>query len=215
MNTVPYIAVKDAETIERAFAATPLWSIACNNWSEQFPYAPQVGVRLFHSGERLHLRFEVREQCTQALVNEDQGAVWTDSCVEFFLSLDERGYYNFECNCIGRLLLAFRKTKPEPTYATSEVMALIRRNPTLGREPLQEFKGENTWSLTLEIPASALFCHEISSWSGLKPRINLYKCGDNLSQPHFLSWQPIENPTPNFHLPAFFREVEMAQPKEQ
>ncbi len=214
MNRIPYIAVNDAEAIERAFAATPLWPIACNNWSEQFPYAPQVGVRLFHSGERLHLRFEVREQCTQALVSEDQGAVWTDSCVEFFLSLDERGYYNFECNCIGRLLLAFRKTKPEPTYATPEVMTSIRRTPTLGQEPLQEFKGDNTWCLTLEIPASALFRHEISSWSGLKPRINLYKCGDNLSQPHFLSWQPIESPAPNFHLPAFFREVEMAQPKE-
>ena len=42
-------------------------------------------------------------------------------------------------------------------------------------------------------------------WDGLRARMNLYKCGDDLSHPHFLSWQPIEAPKPNFHLPAFLR----------
>ena len=34
--------------------------------------------------------------------------------------------------------------------------------------------------------------------------MNLYKCGDNLSHPHFLSWQPIDTPQPDFHRPEFF-----------
>ena len=38
--------------------------------------------------------------------------------------------------------------------------------------------------------------------------MNVYKCGDNLSQPHFLSWQPIHTDKPNFHVPQFFGEVE-------
>ena len=35
-------------------------------------------------------------------------------------------------------------------------------------------------------------------------RVNLYKCGDNLNQPHFLSWSPITLDKPNFHCPDFF-----------
>ncbi len=66
------------------------------------------------------------------------------------------------------------------------------------------------WSLMLKIPATALFRHDFSSWSGMKVRMNLYKCGDNLSKPHFLSWQPIDMPQPNFHVPQFFGEAEFA-----
>lgn len=40
--------------------------------------------------------------------------------------------------------------------------------------------------------------------SGLRAFGNFYKCGDELPQPHFISWSPIGHPTPNFHLPAFF-----------
>jgi hypothetical protein len=42
----------------------------------------------------------------------------------------------------------------------------------------------------------------------MKARGNFYKCGDSLSVPHFLSWQPIDNPTPNFHLEKFFGELD-------
>ena len=33
---------------------------------------------------------------------------------------------------------------------------------------------------------------------------NFYKCGDMLSKPHFLSWNPIDTPSPDFHVPASF-----------
>ena len=37
--------------------------------------------------------------------------------------------------------------------------------------------------------------------------MNLYKCGYNLSHPHFLSWRPIRTEKPYFHRPEFFGEV--------
>ncbi len=51
--------------------------------------------------------------------------------------------------------------------------------------------------------------HKFHSWDGIKAKANVYKCGDNLSKPHFLSWNPIHHPTPNFHLPEFFGTLEL------
>ena len=115
--------------------------VACNNWAAEYPYAPRVRFAAGHDGKRLLLRFEVEEGCTMARVAEDNGPVWTDSAVEFFISFDERGYYNFEFNCIGRALLGFRKTKPEVRHADEEIMGLIVRRASLGGEPFEERRG--------------------------------------------------------------------------
>ncbi len=37
--------------------------------------------------------------------------------------------------------------------------------------------------------------------------VNVYKCGDALKTPHFVSLYPIETPSPDFHRPEFFREL--------
>jgi len=205
------IAPGDTEAIERAFAAIEPRPIACCNWPEAYPYAPKVAFRMFHTGGCLMLRFEVDERYTAALVAEDNGRVWTDSCVEFFFAPDDRGYYNFETTCIGRMLLGYRQTKQEAEHAPEAIMRTIRRTPSIGSEPFPEREGDNRWTMTLAIPATALFRHELKSWDGIEGHMNLYKCGDDLSHPHFLSWRPIASPKPNFHLPAFFERVKFAE----
>ena len=201
----------DPAAVEAAFDGLEAQPIACCNWPEQFPYAPQAAFRMFHTGDLLWLRFDVADGYTKAEVTEDNGRVWTDSCVEFFLALDDTGYYNFETTCTGRLLLAFRKEREHPTHAEKEVLGTVRRYPSLGTAAFAEREGDNRWSLTLAIPPEALFRHRPSSWSGLEGAMNLYKCGDELSHPHFLSWKPIDNPKPDFHLSRFFENVKFKQ----
>ena len=46
------------------------------------------------------------------------------------------------------------------------------------------------------------------SGDGLKVKGNVYKCGDMLPHPHFLSFFPIDLPKPDFHRPDFFGSVE-------
>lgn len=142
-----------------------------------------------------------------AIVESDNGKVYTDSCVEFFISLDDSGYYNFEFSCIGKTLLGFRKERPNPVNGTEAIMATISKLPSLGIANFEERIGNNEWELTVSIPSSALFQHRISELSGLKARANFYKCGDNLTEPHYLSWQPINRPKPDFHAPQFFTEI--------
>ena len=111
---------------------------------------------MFHTGDYLMLRFDVAERCTMARVTEDNGEVWTDSCVEFFIAPDDSGYYyNFECSCIGRLLRGLpqgaraRRRTPRPKLWTA-----ILRNPSLGPRPFPEHEGDNRWSVVLAIPAA-------------------------------------------------------------
>lgn len=202
----------DPTAVDRAFSAVEAWAIASCNWPAAFPYAPQVTFRMFHTGEWLMLRFDVAERYTAALVTEDNGEVWTDSCVEFFIAPDGNGYYNFEATSIGRLLLAHRTAREEHVvHAAPEVLAKVMRTTTLPDEPFAEREGDNRWSLTLAIPPEALFRHALKRWDGADARINLFKCGDRLSHPHFLSWQPVRTENPDFHRPEFFAGVHFAE----
>ncbi len=194
----------DAAALDRALCAIAPEPVACCNWPENYPYTPEVSFRAFHTGEFLVVRFDVREEVTAALVTEDNGRVWTDSCVELFIAPDDSGYYNFETTCTGRMLLGYNVPGRAPEHAAADILAGVKRIGSLPSEPFAERKGDNRWSMTLVIPPSALFRHELKSWDGADLRVNLYKCGDDLSKPHFLSWKAIDNPSPNFHLPRFF-----------
>ena len=85
------IVPADKRAVETAFGSNEPQPVACCNWPEQYPYAPEVSFRMFHTGAYLMLRFDVREQWTMARVTEDNGEVWTDSCVEFFIAPDDSG----------------------------------------------------------------------------------------------------------------------------
>ncbi len=199
----------NAEAVAQAFETVAPEKVAYCNWPEEFPYTPEMTFRMFHTGSHFFIRYEVAENYTAALVTEDGGEVWTDSCAECFIALDENSYYNIEATCIGRILFNNRKSRNENLIiGPKEALDSIIRMPSLGTEPFEERIGDNHWTLTLVVPATALFRHNLSDWSGLKVRMNVYKCGDNLSKPHFLSWQPVSVPAPDFHRPEFFTEVE-------
>lgn len=178
------------------------------NW-EEFPYLPKVSVQIAYNENELFLRYQVEEQTVKAVVTESNGSVWKDSCVEFFLSPDGNDeYYNLEVNCIGTALLGFRKKGLYASHATPELIDTIRRFSTMGEAPFPEMKKETQWKITLAIPWEAFFNHSLKPVKGKRMRGNFYKCGDDLSVPHFISWTKINTPEPSFHVPEFFGGLE-------
>ncbi len=178
------------------------------NWHDVAPYCPSVKFSTLHDGDNIYIKYWVSEQSTLAAVTKDFGDVWTDSCVEFFISFGT-GYYNIEFNSIGYGLASFR-TRREPEFterASEQLMAKIERYPSLPREEFAE-KSIKEWSLLLKLPKELFFKEQLSTLDGVKADANFYKCGDNLSEPHFVSWSPIEVETPNFHLPKFYKQIE-------
>ena len=174
------------------------------NW-EQFDYCPLVEFRMVYSDSAFLLQYRVKEQAVRAIATNDNGPVWRDSCVEFFTTPADDGiYYNFEFNCVGTCLLSAGAARNGRESAQNSVISQIRRNPSLGRHPFAERKEETEWDITLVIPYTCLFKHPDYSPTGKTIRANFYKCGDDLTVPHFVSWNPIETPRPDFHRPEFF-----------
>jgi hypothetical protein len=63
-----------------------------------------------------------------------------------------------------------------------------------------------TWTLEYKIPLALLekYANVSRPAPGVTWMANFYKCASNNSNPHYYTWSPVTNPTPNFHLPAFF-----------
>lgn len=198
----------NTDELEKIFATIKANEIACCNWPDSYPYTPKASFKLFHNGKNLYIKFDVTEKEIQTLVTKDFGEVWTDPCVEFFVSPGgNNDYYNFECTCIGKMLMAWHPAGSAKENAPQQLLDSIERIPSLGKENFNLRHGETSWSIIEIIPATTLFRSGTKSWEGSKMRANFYKCGDNLPTPHFLSWNPIEWPEPSFHRPEFFGEL--------
>ena len=76
----------EASAIPVLFDAAGIeWNaIACVNWAE-FPYQPEVKFRAAHTGDAILLHYQVTEASVRAVAAADDGRVWEDACVEFFL----------------------------------------------------------------------------------------------------------------------------------
>lgn len=179
--------------------------VGCNNWKDQYPETPKVCVRVAHNNKEIFVRFDVEEHYTAAHVDKDNGEVWNDSTCEFFITFDKEYYYNIETTCIGRVLLGYQKRLPDQILGPTDS---IKRLPSLGTETFDEKVGDNKWSLTYSIPLSAFWKSTLTNLHGVKANCNFYKCGDSLTKPHFLSWRPITNPKPFFHMPEFFGDID-------
>lgn len=174
------------------------------NWAA-YPYRPEVSFRIAHTGRELLLHYKVKEASVRALAAADNGRVWEDACVEFFVSPQGNDcYYNFECNCAAKLLIQAGVWNERRPLAEPEVLAEVKRWSSLGTEPFAERAGECSWEVTLVIPVGAFFQHALTCLDGRTMKGNFYKCGDKLQTPHFLSWSPIGLERPMFHCPAFF-----------
>lgn len=179
-----------------------------HNWGLEYPYIPETHVYVWHSGDTLFLHYEVSEKFILANVNLDNGKVYQDSCVEFFISFDTNGYYNIETNCIGNILMSHRKSRKENIiYAPQDILSNIVRTPSLGKDSIGLIEYSGIWTLRLSIPIQSFFNHNFDSFSGINSRCNFYKCGDKLPNPHFMSWKLINTPNPDFHRPEYFGDL--------
>ena len=196
-----------ASEVPAALEGQPWNEIKCDTWKVA-ETNPTVRFRVAHTGDALLLHFHVSDSGARAVNDKDNGRVWEDSCCEFFVSPDGNDtYYNFECNCIGTLLLHFGKKGSERPNAPHEAYEAVQRWSSLGSDPFGHKDGPLEWDLTEIIPCKALYGHKIASFDGRKMKGNFYKCGDKTLSPHFLSWAPIDLPSPAFHCPEFFGEM--------
>ncbi|MEM9141520.1 MAG: carbohydrate-binding family 9-like protein [Bacteroidota bacterium] len=182
-----------------------LYTLDQTPWAD-FPYKPTVQFRIAHSNNAVWLKFYVREQNILAQHTEIHSAVSRDSCVEFFFDpLGTGEYYNFEFNCIGTPHLAYGPGRHEREFVDSEwVRSQIRIASSLGEEPFAEKDGGHQWEMVMVLPASVLTAHPDILLKGRTSKANFYKCGDDTALRHYVTWNPVGTPSPDYHRPEYF-----------
>lgn len=201
--SVPFIefsANDDTAKLHAVLAKLPQHELPFLLWSEESD-KPSVRFSIAHNSRNIFLSFVVAEKFFRVQELVDNGPVWQDTCVEFFISFDQKNYYNIETNAIGTKLAGFGPDGSKRTLLPKAIVEKIATHVSLTRST--EFK----WNLVLIIPVEVFCYHPISTLATLTCNANFYKCGDKLPKAHFLAWNKIQSPHPNFHLPEFFGSI--------
>ncbi len=174
------------------------------NW-KTYDYKPNVALSVAYSNHEIFLKYYVTEDYFKAEKTRTNEMVCEDSCVEFFVSPEDDGiYYNLEFNAIGTCLLGTGTGRENSTRANPEIISKIRRLTSSGNKPVSERKGKYSWTLTLAVPFEVFFHHSVKDLKGKTFRANFYKCGDMLSMPHYVTWNPVGTENPDYHQPKYF-----------
>ena len=174
------------------------------NWSN-FKYSPDASFSIQYSNHEIFLKYYINESYFKAEKTETNQMVCEDSCVEIFLSPEEDAiYYNLEFNAIGTCLMGSGTSRQDNRLARPDIISEIRIMTSAGNSPIAEREELFGWTITVAIPFEVFFRHKVQTPEGKTMRANLYKCGDKLKVPHYLTWNPVGTHNPDFHRPEYF-----------
>lgn len=185
-------------TIKRIFGApdwaeVPALQVDQHLWLESDHIAMQA--QICYDDEALYVRMTAVEPRIRAEYDAPLSMVCEDSCMELFFCPDAEDdrYINFEMNPNCRTYIGVGSGRADNVrLAPTDEDSLFQK---------QAARTADGWQVSYRIPVSflrALF-PGYALTSGAVIRANCYKCGDLTVKPHYLSWNPVENPTPDFH----------------
>lgn len=170
-------------------------------WEEPHGITGQAQAAWNEDG--LYVRLQAREEHILQRLTQPLDQVCNDSCLEFFFCPQEGNerYFNFECNPKGTLYLGYGLPNEQRCRLyRPNLQEIFRVNP---------FFTQDGWGVEFYFPVWAVnfFVQDYALKKGMTLRANFYKCGDETPHPHYLAWNPIDNPFPKFHLPQFFGQL--------
>ncbi len=182
-------------------------------------HRPDVRARLLYDAQGLYVIFKTKDRYVLSVNTAYQDSVCQDSCVEFFVQpKPDKGYFNFEINCGGTMLLTYietpnrqdgtdRKTEPVPWDIAKNIPIFHSLPATVTPERTEPTE----WIIEYFVPFSVFesCVGPLGKIPGQQWRANLYKCADKSSHPHWASWAPIGEKL-SFHVPYYFGTLAFA-----
>jgi len=191
---------------------TPL-ALACHMGPPP-PFRPVTEAKLAYDDAAVYVVFRVQDKYVRSVCTERHGDVCRDSCVELFFTPGPdvaEGYFNLEINAGGTMLFHFQKRRHEGEARIADSDCdRIEMARTLPEIVDPEIPGPLTWSLAYRLPVDILerHCRVDRPAPGVRWRANFYKCASDTSNPHWLTWAPIDRPKPEFHVPSDFGDLQ-------
>lgn len=180
-------------------------------------HRPVVEAKVLCDASCLYVGFRVEDRYVRCVHTEYQSMVSRDSCVECFLQPPgASGYFNFEVNCGGTMLLYYiedpTRTPDSPftrfTKVPEDLARLVDVAHTLPTRVMPEIVDDVEWRVALRIPFTVMerFVGAVDRSPTAMWRGNFFKCGDETSHPHWAAWSSIGE-TLRFHQPDRFGKL--------
>ncbi len=209
--------VRRASGSVRLACDDPGWDQADRIEIDEYPWYTSglkqaTTVAALYDDEAIYLLYVCDDKHISAVETETNSNVHTDSCVEFFATIDpdgqwgKWGYFNFEVNCCGTAKLGFRPGPEWRTLAPAELVETIRIKTSIPTPTKTESPGDDGWWLAAAIPFAVISeaaGRKIAPKSGTHWRANFYRCGGK-TDPQSACWNPINTPEHEYHSPEFF-----------
>ncbi|MFP3090549.1 carbohydrate-binding family 9-like protein [Treponema sp. TIM-1] len=198
MHTYPAIyeeGIPPWDSLEKAEITIPQWIMP--------PEGLAAFARLCYDQEKLKLRLQAQEKKILSRFSGLTDMVCNDSCLEFFFSPVEGDlrYFNFEFNPRGSLYLGYGVDRDHShRLYIPEYRELFAVSP---------FSVAGGWGIDFSIPLTfiRIYAPAFTLETGRAFRANFYKCGDETEVPHYLVWNTVESPVPDFHRPECFGKI--------
>lgn len=220
MNTTLDEAVYEVVKIKRPIKIDANWdkpewknvqSIKIEKHMGDLPkFEPVVEAKMMYDEKNVYVIFRVKDRFVQSTVQEYNGSVSENSCVEFFFSPDTSyplRYFNLEINAGGTPLI-FYIAKPWNDFKKleNEDINKIEIAHSLPKKVDPEITEPITWIIECRVPLDMLkkYSNVTTPAPGVTWKGNFYKTGSKTSNPNYMTWSFVDHPTPNFHLPQFF-----------
>ena len=217
--------------------AAPAWRGADTLYVDRFMAAhgasrhqPDTQAKVTYTDDGLFVFFKVNDRYVVCRHTAYQSQVYKDSCAEFFVQpKPDKGYFNFEMNCGGALLVTYienstrtptgfekyTKLPPETDALLPRYHSFLIPQPSLApqtsspetRPSSLEVPGPIEWRLEYFIPFSFFgrYVGPLGSVQGQTWRANFFKCADASSHPHWATWSPLDPDfAGGFHRPDKF-----------
>lgn len=196
----------------------PQWQniepLVINNYMGDIPdFRPHTEAKVMYDDDNIYVIFKVKDQyvlCENENINDP---VWQDSCVEFFFAPDKdlpERYFNLEVNCSGIPLMKYNIV-PREQFIDIEIEDIekIEIAHSLPGTVYPEITDPVTWTIEYKIPFEMLkkYSDVTQPEKGVVWKANFYKIAVNNSNPHYITWAPIDMDQPDFHLPKFFGRI--------
>lgn len=193
--------VKEIEFIDELYEC-PIFHIDNHMWIKD--YKPKsFGRMAFIKNEGIVVSMTTMEKSPLTRYVVDDDPVYKDSAMEAFFDFKpnqpEIGYFNFEMNSNAAMLSGFGL---RPNRKRIKAITNLRASCSVIKET-------NSWSVLLKVPME-LICeiYQIPPFLlGDEFSCNFYKISEDPSIEHYVSYSPIDSPTPNFHMPEFFAKA--------
>lgn len=165
-------------------------------WTDD--YDIRMKAQIAYDDEKFYVHQVAKEANIRNEITDKLGSVCRDSCMEFYFQpSNEKRYFHFEINfnCIFYIGIMTERAND---------VRLIKKDMSMFNAKTN--KTEDGWEVYYEIPYHFLqvFVPGYKPTSGDYVRANVYKCGDDTINKHWLSWNKVETPTPDFCREEYF-----------